>query len=153
MRTLRDRAGRLRTKRRFFRARGLSSQTTRTIDRCAGRDRLPDHQKLIENAVRWTLQDRLPASVNGPGFIDVSVFRQPNGRRIIHLNNLTAADMTGLIKRRLPVYGITLTLPAEGRKSAEAELRRSKIHITVTADQDRFTIPVEKIDDFEVIVV
>ena len=123
------------------------------IDRTAGRDRLPDHLRLIENAVRWTLQEKLPLQVEGPGFIDVSVFRQENGHRIVHLNNLSAADLSHLMQRRLPVYGITLKLPSEGRKKASVRLLRSGRSFTAEAENGFFVIPVEKIDDFEVAAV
>ena len=123
------------------------------IDRTAGRDRLPDHLDLIANAVRWTLQGKLPAEVEGPGFIDVSVWRQENGRRIVHLNNLSAADLSHLMRRRIPIGGVTLKLPAEGFHTASVRLLRSGREFTVNEEDSFFTIPIGEIDDFEAAVI
>ncbi|HLH74559.1 MAG TPA: alpha-amylase family protein [Chloroflexota bacterium] len=60
------------------------------IDRCFGRDNLPDHADLLANLVRWIMVDRLPLRVTGPGLIDCHLYRQ-SGRLILHLVNLTCA--------------------------------------------------------------
>jgi hypothetical protein len=58
------------------------------LDRCFGRDYLPDHATLLANLVRWAARDRIPLRVDGPGLIDCHAYAQ-TGRLIVHLVNLT----------------------------------------------------------------
>ena len=58
------------------------------LDRCFGRDRIPDHGRLIANLVRWTSRRPLPLEVEGAGLLDVHLYRQP-GRLVLHVVNLT----------------------------------------------------------------
>jgi hypothetical protein len=60
------------------------------IDRCFGRDNLPDHADLLANVARWAAGERVPLRVDGPGLIDCHLYRQ-EGRLILHLVNLTSA--------------------------------------------------------------
>jgi hypothetical protein len=48
----------------------------------------PDHGRLIAALARWALRDPLPIEVDGPGIVDVHLWRQAD-RRIVHLVNLT----------------------------------------------------------------
>jgi Hypothetical glycosyl hydrolase 6 len=58
------------------------------IDRRYAREHLPDHARLLANLVRWAA-GTLPLTVEGPGFIDCHLYRQP-GRLVLHLVNLTS---------------------------------------------------------------
>jgi hypothetical protein len=58
------------------------------LDRCFGRDRIPDHGRLIANLVRWASRRPMPLSVEGPGLLDLHLYRQP-GRLVLHVVNLT----------------------------------------------------------------
>lgn len=58
------------------------------LDRCFGRDRIPDHGRLIANLARWASRRPMPLEVEGPGLLDVHLFRQP-GRLVLHVVNLT----------------------------------------------------------------
>ena len=58
------------------------------IDRCFGRDNLPDHGDLLANLVLWAAQERLPLRVEGPGLLDCHLYRQEQ-RLVLHLVNLT----------------------------------------------------------------
>lgn len=62
------------------------------IDRCYGRDELPDHRMLMTNAVRWTLQDQPMIQISGPGIVNAKLYAQEDGY-ILHLNNLTGAHI------------------------------------------------------------
>ncbi|NPV80257.1 MAG: Tat pathway signal protein [Firmicutes bacterium] len=61
------------------------------IDRCYGRDNLPDHGHLLANLIRWASRDDIPLKVEGRGLIDCHLYQQP-GRLILHLVNLTNAE-------------------------------------------------------------
>ena len=123
------------------------------VDRCAGRSRLPDHLKLLSNAVRSVMSAELPLSVEGPGYIDTAVFRQDE-TRIIHLTNLSFANVVGYCHRILPVFGLKVRIPAEGRE-------KIRVRYLVTGRPDReivrsggyFEIPADRVDDFEVLVI
>jgi hypothetical protein len=58
------------------------------LDRCFGRDRLPDHGRLLANLVRWAACGRIPLQVDGSGLVDCHVYQQP-GRLILHVVNLS----------------------------------------------------------------
>src|SRR5262249_10738352 len=61
--------------------RGRVAYLAADIDRCYGRDNLPDHATLLENLVRWVAQDRIPLALIGAGLIDCHIYHQP--RRLI----------------------------------------------------------------------
>ncbi|MFN8635237.1 MAG: alpha-amylase family protein [Chloroflexota bacterium] len=58
------------------------------LDRCYGRDNLPDHGQLLANVVRWAARDAIPIQVEGAGLVDCHLYRQ-SGRLVLHLVNLT----------------------------------------------------------------
>lgn len=58
------------------------------LDRCFGRDRIPDHARLLANLVRWASRRPMPLEIEGPGLLDVHLYRQP-GRLVLHVVNLT----------------------------------------------------------------
>jgi hypothetical protein len=60
------------------------------LDRQFGRYNLPDHGNLLANIIRWTSNDDVPLSVDGPGLIDCHIYRQ-QVRLILHFVNLTNA--------------------------------------------------------------
>jgi hypothetical protein len=60
------------------------------IDRCFGRDNLPDHADLLANLVRWVAQESIPLKVEGSGLIDCHLYQQED-RLILHLVSLTSA--------------------------------------------------------------
>jgi hypothetical protein len=70
--------------------RGRVAYLPADLDRCFGRDRIPDHGRLIANLVRWVSRRPMPLSVEGPGLLDVHLYRQP-GRLVLHVVNLTNA--------------------------------------------------------------
>jgi len=58
------------------------------LDRCFGRDRLPDHGTLLANLVRWAACGRIPLQVESSGLVDCHLYWQP-GRLILHVVNLS----------------------------------------------------------------
>jgi hypothetical protein len=68
--------------------RGRVAYLPADIDRCFGRDRIPDHGRLLVNLVRWASRRPVPLEIEGPGLLDVHLYRQA-GRLILHLVNLT----------------------------------------------------------------
>jgi Hypothetical glycosyl hydrolase 6 len=68
--------------------RGRVAYLPADLDRCFGRDRIPDHGRLVANLVLWASRRPMPVSVEGPGLLDVHLYRQP-GRLVLHVVNLT----------------------------------------------------------------
>ena len=75
------------------------------IDRCFGRDNLPDHGDLLANLIKWAAQGHLPLRVEGPGLLDCHLYRQDE-RLILHLVNLTNPGAW-----RAPVHELLTTGP------------------------------------------
>ena len=62
-----------------------------------------DHGKLLQNAVRWATDEAPVVEVDGPGVLDVTVWRQA-GSMTVHLVNLTnPMMMKGPFRELLPV--------------------------------------------------
>jgi hypothetical protein len=63
----------------------------------------PDHLKLLRNAVAWASNEEPPVTVDGPGVLDVTVWRQ-KGSLTVHLVNLTnPMMMKGPVREVLPL--------------------------------------------------
>ncbi len=122
------------------------------IDRCYGRDRLPDHCKLIENAVRWASHNDLPMHVNGNGYIDTAIY-QKGGKRIVHLVNLSGCNENpGYCHRLLPIGGITVTLPIQSPGQTARSLVSGR-RLPTREVEGKLVITVERIVDHEVLVI
>jgi len=82
------------------------------LDRCFGRDNLPDHGRLLANLIRWAAHDDIPLEVVGPGMFDCHLYRQP-GRLILHVVNLTNPGTW-----RPPVHELIPSGPANHARQA-----------------------------------
>ena len=119
------------------------------IDRCYGRDNLPDHAQLLQNLVRWAAADDMPLRVEGPGLLDCHLFEQP-GRRILHIVNLTA---TGLkpITEHIPVGPVRVTVGTAGKGSVRLLVSGNAAPAQAAKSSVTFEIP--RIADHEVAVI
>lgn len=121
------------------------------IDRCYGREALPDHQRLLENAIRWAAGESLVFRVESIGHIDVSLYRQEN-RYIAHLVNLSGCnEMPGYLYRLVPVGPVTVTMPAPER-ATRVKLLVAEKELPVHAENGLVTFTVDSITDHEVAV-
>jgi hypothetical protein len=68
--------------------RGRVAYLPADLDRCFARDRIPDHARLIANLVLWASRRPMPLAVEGPGLLDVHLYRQGK-RLVLHVVNLT----------------------------------------------------------------
>ena len=124
------------------------------LDRRYGRDNLSDHGNLLANLVRWAANDSIPLEVEGAGFVDCHLYRQPN-RFVLHVVNLTSAGTW-----RAPVEELIRVGPLRVRVRVPDTLRTSRAHLLVAKrSQDvemkrgwaAFEIPA--ILDHEVVVI
>ncbi|MGI5899148.1 MAG: alpha-amylase family protein [Christensenellales bacterium] len=103
------------------------------IDRLYAKNDLPDHAMLLQNAVRWTLNDDLMIRISGTGYISTKAYRQGNSM-IIHMNNITGSNVRfGYADEFIPVGPLVVDVayPA-GDKT------------TVTGHVDCGSLPYEK---------
>ncbi len=81
-----------------------------SIDRRYALQHLPDHANLLKNITLWALRGQLPLHVEGPGLLDVHLYRQAN-RHIVHIVNLTsAATWRAPVDELIPVGPVKVTL-------------------------------------------
>jgi hypothetical protein len=126
------------------------------LDRRYALEHLPDHARLLANIVRWAAGDRLPISVEGTGYLDCHVYRQP-GRLILHLVNLTSeatwrAPLDELIK--VGPFQVRVTWPADlGTAPRRAQLLVAGTDRPVTIQNGAATLTIESVLDHEVVVL
>jgi len=88
------------------------------IDRRYAIDNLPDHGDLLANLVRWAARDSLPLRVEGPGLLDVELYRQAD-RLILHIVNLTGVgSWRAPMEEIIPVGPIAVRLRDPARKAS-----------------------------------
>jgi Hypothetical glycosyl hydrolase 6/Beta-galactosidase trimerisation domain len=114
-----------------------------------------DHSKLLRNAVDWAAGDEpRPVTVEGPGVLDVAIWRQADSMTV-HLVNLSnPMMMKGPLREFLPVppQQVSIRLP-EGKKSRGVKLLASgqTPRVQQTGGVIRLTIP--SIVDHEVVAI
>ncbi len=97
------------------------------IDRTFWEILSPDHGKLLRNAVDWASAEPRPATVTGPGVLDVALWRQKDSITL-HLVNLTnAMMMKGPLREFVP-------LPAQ-KVSIRVAARPKSVRLLVAGGQ------------------
>ncbi|HEY5561716.1 MAG TPA: alpha-amylase family protein [Clostridiaceae bacterium] len=123
------------------------------IDRCYGRERLPDHGRLLTNAVRWATNDSLPIEVQGPGFIDCKIYSQED-KIIIHLVNLSGCNISpGFCEENLPIGPVTISVNTQGKSYETAQLRVANRSIPVQMKGNVTILKIDKLIDHEMIIL
>lgn len=124
------------------------------VDRCFGRDNLPDHADLLANLVRWTAGGRIPLRVEGTGLIDCHLYHQP-GRLILHLVNLTSAGTwRAPVHELIPVGPLRVRVqlpPAVAGQAVRLLVAGSQIVPTIADGWAGFEVP--PLTDHEVAVI
>jgi hypothetical protein len=82
-----------------------------------------DHGQLLRNAIRWATNEPSPVEVEGPGMLDVTIWRQRDSMTV-HLVNLTnPMMMKGPLREPFPIG------PLRARIRLPAGTRASKVHL------------------------
>jgi hypothetical protein len=124
------------------------------LDRTFWEVLLEDHGRLLANAVRWAMNEEQPVTVEGPGLLDVTVWRQ-SGAMVVHLVNFTnPMTMKGPIRQLTPVGAqrVRVRMPA-GRKAARARLLVSGKKAGMRSAGGVVEVTVPGILDHEVVAV
>jgi hypothetical protein len=113
-----------------------------------------DHFKLLRNAVEWAMNEPPVVEVNGPGVLDVTVWRQKNSMTV-HLVNLTnPMMMKGPIREFIAVgeQKVHLQVP-NGARVRKARLLAADKTLRVDRAGQRLSVVVPSILDHEVIAI
>ncbi len=113
-----------------------------------------DHGKLLANAVEWAANEQPPASVTGPGVLDVTVWQQPDSLTV-HLVNLTNPNMMrGPFRELLPVgeQEVLVQLP-EGKQAKRVKLLRSGLTPDAEIGPGYVKVTVPQVVDHEIVAI
>jgi hypothetical protein len=125
------------------------------FDAAFWRSRLPDHKRLLLNAVNWVRKgEPLPVTVSGNGLLDVTIWRQERSITV-HLVNLNTPNLFGgPVTEIVPVgrQELKVVLP-EGAKPVMVKLLRAKLDIPVNLQGDELTVVVPQVLDHEVVAM
>jgi hypothetical protein len=113
-----------------------------------------DHAKLLRNAVDWAAGEPRPVTVEGPGVLDVTVWRQKDSMTV-HLVNLTnPMMMKGPLREFLPLppQQVTIRLPG-GQKSRAVRLLASGATPAVQTSPGQVRLTIPAIVDHEVVAI
>jgi hypothetical protein len=124
------------------------------IDRAFWEVLCVDHGVLLRNAVLWATDEAPVVEVEGPGVLDVTVWRQERSLTV-HLVNLTNPMMTkGPVRELLPVGAqiVRVRLP-EGARAQCVRLLAADMSRPVRVSEGVLSVHVPGILDHEVIAV
>jgi hypothetical protein len=113
-----------------------------------------DHLKLLRNTVLWANNEAPVVEVEGPGLIDVTVWRNP-GSITIHLVNLTnPMAMKGPYRDFFPIgpHILKLDLPSH-LQAKQAQLLVANKSIDMSRSGSQLTVRVPSILDHEVVAI
>ena len=113
-----------------------------------------DHLRLLQNSIRWAANETPPVVVEGPGLIDVTIWRQRSSLTV-HLVNLTnPMMMKGPLRETIPVgpQRVSIRLPA-GSVARNVQLLTAGSRPQVGHTSDRLTLTVPAIEVHEVIAI
>jgi len=113
-----------------------------------------DHGKLLSNSVEWATNEERPATVTGPGVLDVTVWRQRDSLTV-HLVNLTnPMMMKGPFRELYPVgeQRVRVCLP-EGVGAKRVQLLKAGGTPHVVEEPGHITVTVPSVLDHEVVAV
>jgi hypothetical protein len=113
-----------------------------------------DHGKLLRNTIEWAMNEDRPATVTGPGMLDVTVWQQKDSMTV-HLVNLTNPMMLKPSYRELIPIGpqsVAINLPP-GKQVRVVKLLVSGKTVNAAQSGQSLTVNVDSISDFEVIAV
>jgi hypothetical protein len=110
-----------------------------------------DHAKLLQNTIRWALNEEPMVTVKSPGLLDVTVWRQEKSMTV-HLVNLTnPMMMKGPFRELIPVdVEVKIQVPPDMRATGVKLLLRGE-KMTYDMDAGAVTVMVPKLEDHEII--
>jgi hypothetical protein len=113
-----------------------------------------DHGRLLRNAVEWALNEEPIVTVNGPGVLDVTVWRQKESMTVHLVNFTNPMMMKGPFRELIPIstQRVRIRLPRD-KKARKAQLLVSGKPLRVEESAGYLTVTVPTILDHEVIAI
>jgi len=122
------------------------------FDRCYGRAALPDHGDLLASAVRWAAREPAYLQVEGPGYVDCSLYAQDK-RLVLHIVNLTGCNPSpGYVEEVIPVGPLSIAVKMTDFTPRQVRLRVAGIHLEPEIDSGWAKIEIETLTQHEMIV-
>ena len=124
------------------------------IDRTFWEVMCVDHGRLLRNAIRWATNEAPPVEVEGPGLLDVTVWRQRDSMTV-HLVNLTnPMMMKGPLREIIPVGPERVRIRlSPGARPRRVQLLTARTTPRVDDDNGALVVTVPSIDVHEVIAI
>jgi hypothetical protein len=113
-----------------------------------------DHGRLLRNAVAWAANEPQPVEVEGPGLLDVTIWRQRDSMTV-HLVNLTnPMMMKGPLRETIPVgpQRVRVRLPA-GTRAKRVQLLTAGTSPPAEESGNVMTVTVPSVDVHEVVAI
>jgi hypothetical protein len=113
-----------------------------------------DHLRLLRNAVAWAANEPAPVEVDGPGVLDVTVWRQASSMTV-HLVNLTnPMMMKGPLRETIPVgpLRVRIRLPA-GTRARKVQLLTAGTPVSGETAGNVLTLTVPSVELHEVVAI
>ena len=113
-----------------------------------------DHLTLLRNTVAWACNEPQPVEVEGPGVLDVTVWRQRDSMTV-HLVNLTnPMMMKGPLRETIPIGPLIvhIRLP-EGTSASKVQLLSAGVTADAGAANGALRVTVPSVDVHEVIAL
>jgi len=113
-----------------------------------------DHLLLLKNAVTWAANEPAPVEIDGPGVIDVAVWRQRDSTTV-HLVNLTnPMMMKGPLREVIPIGPLTVRVRlAGGRRPSKVSLLTAGTSVPVRVEDGALVVGVPSVGVHEVIAL
>ncbi len=125
------------------------------VDAAYWRSRLPDHQRLLLNALHWVRKETpLPVTVEGDGLVEVTVWQQEHSITV-HLVNLTNPNLFGGPVTNLIPLGeqrVEFVLP-KGQIPKGVRLLRLGVTLPFDCQGERVQVTVPQLVDHEIVAV
>jgi hypothetical protein len=113
-----------------------------------------DHLRLLRNAVAWASNEPRPVDVEGPGVVDVAMWRQRNSITV-HLVNLTnPMMMKGPLREAIPVgpLRVRVRLP-DGTTATRVQLLTAGGNAGAQVTKNLVTLTVPSVEVHEVVAI
>jgi hypothetical protein len=121
------------------------------IDRSFWQIMCVDHGTLLRNTIRWALNEEPIVSVQGPGILDVTVWRQKSSLTVFLVNLTNPMMMKGPIREFIPVDAhVSIKIPDSLRIKGAHLLVSNKV-LNFEMKGNTLSANVPQIQDYEII--
>lgn len=112
----------------------------------------PDHQRLIENAVRWALGAPACVAIEGDGLIDVAMRRSADTVIVTVVNLTNEMALKGPVRANRPIGPVTVRLRGETAAADTAALLVGGGTAAVTTEDGALAVTLDRLELIETIV-